>query len=129
MVATAPSHQLGVPSCRRSDSCGDCVGPEGEDVSGGYYEAGGSFLKLGLVEAFLVRRLSAHQQIGRMRPTSSPHMSARCDAFLNASHCCVCDLPPSHPGSLGKDVSDLGPLPRTLAMRATCQEAAPSARR
>lgn len=38
----------------RGDSCTDCVGPSGEDVSGGYYEAGGSFLKLGLVEAFLV---------------------------------------------------------------------------
>mmetsp|Transcript_6836 Transcript_6836/g.19716 ORF Transcript_6836/g.19716 Transcript_6836/m.19716 type:complete len:804 (+) Transcript_6836:5446-7857(+) len=38
----------------RGDSCSDCVGPEGEDMSGGYYEAGGSFLKLGLVEAFLV---------------------------------------------------------------------------
>ena len=49
-------------SCRRSDSCGDCVGPEGEDVSGGYYEAGGSFLKLGLVEAFLVRRPAPGQQ-------------------------------------------------------------------
>lgn len=40
---------------RRGDSCSDCVGPKGEDMSGGYYEAGGSFLKLGLVEAFLVR--------------------------------------------------------------------------
>ena len=26
-------------------------------MSGGYYEAGGSFLKLGIVEAFLVRIL------------------------------------------------------------------------
>ena len=40
--------------CRRSDSCFNCKGPGGEDVSGGYYEAGGSFLKLGIVEAFLV---------------------------------------------------------------------------
>jgi Glycosyl hydrolase family 9 len=64
-VALAPApatswHMLA--SCRRSDSCEDCVGPEGEDVSGGYYEAGGSFLKLGLVEAFLVRHLSLRQQ-------------------------------------------------------------------
>ena len=40
---------------RRSDSCLSCHGPSGEDLSKGYYEAGGSFLKLGLVEAFLVR--------------------------------------------------------------------------
>lgn len=47
------SHQS-AKMLRRSDSCEDCVGPDGEDVSGGYYEAGGSFLKLGFVEAFLV---------------------------------------------------------------------------
>ena len=41
--------------CRRSDSCFGCKGPSGEDMGGGYYEAGGSFLKLGLVENFLVR--------------------------------------------------------------------------
>ncbi len=44
---------------RRSDSCFNCKGPGGEDVSGGYYEAGGSFLKLGIVESFLVRRLGS----------------------------------------------------------------------
>ncbi len=43
---------------RRSDSCLDCKGPSGEDLSGGFYEAGGSFLKLGLVESFLVRRIN-----------------------------------------------------------------------
>jgi hypothetical protein len=32
-----------------------CRGPSGENLSQGYYEAGGSFLKLGLVESFLVR--------------------------------------------------------------------------
>ena len=42
---------------RRSDSCFNCKGPGGEDVSGGYYEAGGSFLKLGIVESFLVTLL------------------------------------------------------------------------
>lgn len=41
---------------RRSDSCVKCRGPSGENLSQGYYEAGGSFLKLGLVESFLVRR-------------------------------------------------------------------------
>lgn len=40
---------------RRQDSCFNCKGPSGEDVSGGFYEAGGSFLKLGIVEAFTVR--------------------------------------------------------------------------
>lgn len=44
-------------ACRRQDSCFNCRGPSGEDVSGGYYEAGGSFLKLGLIEAFSVRGL------------------------------------------------------------------------
>ena len=48
--------------CRRSDSCTKCRGPSGEDLSQGYYEAGGSFLKLGLVESFLVRRHPTPQQ-------------------------------------------------------------------
>lgn len=48
--------------CRRSDSCTKCRGPSGEDLSQGYYEAGGSFLKLGLVESFLVRRRPTLQQ-------------------------------------------------------------------
>lgn len=39
----------------RSDSCQKCRGPSGEDLSKGYYEAGGSFLKLGIPEAFVVR--------------------------------------------------------------------------
>ncbi|KAK9789217.1 hypothetical protein WJX73_008956 [Symbiochloris irregularis] len=42
----------------RSDSCQDCKGPGGEDVSGGYYEAGGSFLKLGLPSAYVVTNLA-----------------------------------------------------------------------
>lgn len=42
----------------RSDSCLKCRGPSGENLSKGYYEAGGSFLKLGLVEAFLVTVLA-----------------------------------------------------------------------
>ena len=33
-------------------------GPMGEDLSGGYYEAGGSFLKVGLPEAFPVTQLA-----------------------------------------------------------------------
>ena len=48
---------------RRSDSCFNCKGPSGEDVSGGYYEAGGSFLKLGIVESFLVRTLHRFQYL------------------------------------------------------------------
>jgi hypothetical protein len=42
----------------RSDSCVKCRGPSGENLSQGYYEAGGSFLKLGLVESFLVTMLA-----------------------------------------------------------------------
>lgn len=42
----------------RGDSCLKCRGPSGEDLSKGYYEAGGSFLKLGLVEAFTVTMLA-----------------------------------------------------------------------
>jgi hypothetical protein len=33
-------------------------GPQGEDLSGGYYEAGGSFLKVGLPEAFPMTELA-----------------------------------------------------------------------
>ena len=51
---------------RRSDSCTKCRGPSGEDLSQGYYEAGGSFLKLGLVESFLVRRRPTPQRRGRV---------------------------------------------------------------
>ena len=43
---------------RRGDSCLKCKGPSGEDLSKGFYEAGGSFLKLGLVESFLVTLLA-----------------------------------------------------------------------
>lgn len=43
---------------RRGDSCLNCKGPSGEDLSKGFYEAGGSFLKLGLVESFLVTLLA-----------------------------------------------------------------------
>ena len=50
--------------CRRGDSCVKCRGPSGENLSQGYYEAGGSFLKLGLVESFLVRRRPTSQQYG-----------------------------------------------------------------
>jgi len=42
----------------RGDSCLKCRGPSGENLSKGFYEAGGSFLKLGLVEAFLVTLLA-----------------------------------------------------------------------
>ena len=40
--------------CRRDNSCLSCKGPGGEDQSGGFYEAGGSFLKLGLPSAYTV---------------------------------------------------------------------------
>ena len=33
------------PARRRSDSCASCKGQYGEDLSGGFYEAGGSSLK------------------------------------------------------------------------------------
>ena len=59
---------------RRSDSCFNCKGPGGEDVSGGYYEAGGSFLKLGIVESFLVRDF--HSQV------NSAHIGAQLWARL-----------------------------------------------
>lgn len=42
----------------RSSSCLTCVGPGGEDQSGGFYEAGGSFLKLGLPSAYTVTNLA-----------------------------------------------------------------------
>uniref|UniRef100_A0A0R0EDN2 cellulase n=1 Tax=Glycine max TaxID=3847 RepID=A0A0R0EDN2_SOYBN len=51
---TAPDHHI----AWRSDSCLACKGPMGEDLSGGYYEAGGSFLKVGLPEAFPVTQLA-----------------------------------------------------------------------
>lgn len=45
----------GVPASRRV-LCAQ--GPQGEDLSGGYYEAGGSFLKVGLPEAFPMTELA-----------------------------------------------------------------------
>lgn len=42
----------------RSNSCLSCKGPGGEDQSGGFYEAGGSFLKLGLPSAYTVTNLA-----------------------------------------------------------------------
>lgn len=42
----------------RGDSCQSCKGPAGENLSGGFYEAGGSFLKLGLPSAYTVTNLA-----------------------------------------------------------------------
>ena len=42
----------------RKDSCQECVGPGGEDLSGGYYEAGGSYLKFTFPTAFTITQLS-----------------------------------------------------------------------
>ena len=42
----------------RSDSCSECRGPEGEDLSGGYYEAGGSYLKFTFPTAYTITQLS-----------------------------------------------------------------------
>lgn len=42
----------------RADSCLDCKGPAGEDLSGGYYEAGGSYLKFSFPTAFTFTQLA-----------------------------------------------------------------------
>lgn len=42
----------------RDDSCFDCVGAYGEDLSGGHYEAGGSGLKIALPSCWTVTQLS-----------------------------------------------------------------------
>lgn len=42
----------------RGDSCFNCTGPGGEDLSGGYIEAGGSNLKILMASAFTVTRLA-----------------------------------------------------------------------
>ncbi len=83
---------------RRSDSCFNCKGPGGEDVSGGYYEAGGSFLKLGIVESFLVRRfcspvtarataarLRCFGELSRADLGSAPELGCQCLPGLAAA--------------------------------------------
>ena len=42
----------------RTDSCAECKGPNGEDLSGGYYEAGGSYLKFSFPTAFTLTQLA-----------------------------------------------------------------------
>lgn len=42
----------------RTDSCEECQGPSGEDLSGGYYEAGGSYLKFSFPTAFTIAQLA-----------------------------------------------------------------------
>ena len=42
----------------RTDSCAECKGPSGEDLSGGYYEAGGSYLKFSFPTAFTLTELA-----------------------------------------------------------------------
>lgn len=42
----------------RTDSCAECHGPSGEDLSGGYYEAGGSYLKFSFPTAFTITQLA-----------------------------------------------------------------------
>ncbi|KAK9904857.1 hypothetical protein WJX75_003941 [Coccomyxa subellipsoidea] len=51
---TAPDHHI----AWRSNSCITCQGPQGQDLTGGYYEAGGSYLKVGLPEAFPLTQLA-----------------------------------------------------------------------
>ncbi len=57
-------------SSRRGDSCFNCRGPSNEDLRGGYYEAGGSFLKLGPVASFLVRL--TYNASAKLAEVSSP---------------------------------------------------------
>jgi hypothetical protein len=38
----------------RNDSCLECLGPEGQDLTGGYYEAGGNYLKLNFPMAWSI---------------------------------------------------------------------------
>ncbi|KAK9867129.1 hypothetical protein WJX84_004718 [Apatococcus fuscideae] len=42
----------------RSDSCTACKGTMGEDLSGGYWEAGGSYLKVAFPQAFVITQLA-----------------------------------------------------------------------
>ena len=42
----------------RSDSCPGCEGASGEDLSGGYFEAGGSYLKFSYPLAFTITQLA-----------------------------------------------------------------------
>ena len=42
----------------RTDSCAECKGPSGEDLRGGYYEAGGSYLKFSFPTAFTLTQLA-----------------------------------------------------------------------
>ena len=42
----------------RANSCQECKGPGGEDLSGGYYEAGGSYLKFTFPTAYTITQLS-----------------------------------------------------------------------
>ena len=42
----------------RSDACVECEGTNGEDLSGGYFEAGGSYLKFSYPLAFTITNLA-----------------------------------------------------------------------
>ena len=42
----------------RADTCETCEGATGEDLSGGYFEAGGSYLKFSYPLAFTITQLA-----------------------------------------------------------------------
>ena len=71
----------------RTDSCLDCVGPQGEDLSGGFYEAGGSYLKFSFPTAYTFTQLAwgiIEFRDGYVKVLPSFWLSAGSDAPLSA---------------------------------------------
>ena len=85
------------PWHRRGDSCHSCRGPSGENLSGGYYEAGGSFLKLGPVASFLVSAFVSSKHDHPQSPSAAisseiTHAVFRCVGFRTIQNADQCRL-------------------------------------
>lgn len=68
----------------RSDACVECEGGNGEDLSGGYFEAGGSYLKFSYPLAFTITNLAwgvveYRDGYAKVQPSSLTSQNA-CDA-------------------------------------------------
>ena len=72
----------------RTDSCAECKGPGGEDLSGGYYEAGGSYLKFSFPTAFTITQLAWGVVEHR-----SGYEKARCTHLSPCGSCCRMQIP------------------------------------
>ncbi len=83
----------------RGDTCETCEGATGEDLSGGYFEAGGSYLKFSYPLAFTITQLAwgvveyrdGYAKVLHIVSLPSPRSQGPCcEREKQHSHACPC---------------------------------------